>query len=122
VFSRAFGLSEGQVEPTVPLFAAYLYASRGERDRIDPAVLAQRPDDTFDGDAAYWIGGVFALLGETAPALAWLRRAVEIGNHNYPFFRRDRNYDRLHGHPEYEDLMARVRREWDRYRLLFGRE
>jgi hypothetical protein len=105
---------------SVRVLAAYLYASRGERDRIDPGVLSGQPSDVTDGDEAYWIGGVHALLDEREAALAWLRRAVEVGNHNAPWFARDRNYQHLRGNAEYEQIMADVRRRSDRYRQLFG--
>ena len=119
VFASALRLNEELQEPAGPTFAAYLFAARGERDRIDPMLFALRPDQSFDGDHAYWLGGVFALLGEKDRALAWLRRAVELGNHNYPWFSRDRNYDRLRGEPEYETIIAGVRHQWERYRALF---
>jgi serine/threonine protein kinase len=44
----------------------------------------------LDGDYAYWTGGIHALLGEKEDALAWLRRAVKVGNHNYPWFQKDK--------------------------------
>jgi non-specific serine/threonine protein kinase len=120
-FARAFELSTpGEMDLSVRVLAAYLYASRGERDRIDPGVLSGQPSDVTDGDEAYWIGGVHALLDEREAALAWLRRAVEVGNHNAPWFARDRNYQHLRGNAEYEQIMADVRRRSDRYRQLFG--
>ncbi len=106
-------------DPAVPLLAAYLFASRGERHRIDPLLFALEPAQVFDGDQAYWLGGVYALLGEKDNALAWFGRAVDLGNHNYPWFSRDRNYDGLRGDPDYERVLGRVRHEWDRYRQLF---
>ncbi len=120
VFPTALRHNEELQEPAVPVLAAYLYASRGERQRIDPMIFTLRTDESFDGDQAYWLGGVFALLGDKERALAWLRRAVELGNHNYPWFSRDRNYDRLRGEPEYEDIIAAVRRKWEHYRDLFA--
>jgi TolB-like protein/predicted Ser/Thr protein kinase len=119
VFVTALRLNDELQEPAGPIFAAYLFAARGEPDRIYPMILALRPEQSFDGDQAYWMGGVFALLGEKDRSLAWLRRAVELGNHNYPWFSRDRNYDRLRGEPEYETIIAGVRHQWERYRALF---
>ena len=84
VFATALRHNEELQEPAVPVLAAYLYASRGERQRIDPMVFALRTDESFDGDQAYWLAGVFALLGEQDPALAWLRRAVELGKPQLP--------------------------------------
>jgi serine/threonine-protein kinase len=105
----------------IPLwFSAFLFASRGERNKVDPKLLKLRPEEVIDGDLAYWSGGVYALLGEKAQALTWLRRAVELGNHNYPWFQRDKNYDKLRADPEYQRIMADVRRRWEHYRELFG--
>jgi serine/threonine protein kinase/Tfp pilus assembly protein PilF len=121
VLARALELNGDQKDPAILLLAAYLPASRGQRDRITPWVLARQPAESFDGDDAYWTGGVYALLGEKDPALAWLRRAVARGNHNYPFFHRDRNYRALRGDPDYEAILGEVRRHWERYKQLFGR-
>ena len=57
----------------------------------------------------------YALLGEKEQALAWLRQAVELGNHNYPWFERDRNYDKLRGDPDYEHILTEVRQHWEHY-------
>jgi len=120
-FTRAFELSaSGERDLAVPVLAAYVYASRGERDRIDPGVLSQQPSDVIDGDEAYWVGGVHALLGEREEALAWLRRAVELGNHNAPWIARDRSYQQLREDAEYERIVADVRQRSARYRRLFG--
>jgi len=67
----------------------------------------------IDGDYACWTGGIHALLGEKEQALAWLRRAVDLGNHNYPWFQKGKNYDRLRGDPEYQRIMKEVRQRWE---------
>ncbi|HKA19108.1 MAG TPA: winged helix-turn-helix domain-containing protein [Blastocatellia bacterium] len=112
------GSNSGSVDPG--LMSAFLYASRGQRNKIDPAIFRERPQSIIDGDQAYWFGGVYALLGEKAQAIAWLRRAVELGNHNYSWFARDKNYDKLRGDPDYERILADVRSRADKYRQEFG--
>ncbi len=52
--------------------------------RLIPIVFQREPEQYVDGDGAYWIGGVYAMLGDKKQALVWLRRAVALGNHNYP--------------------------------------
>jgi Tfp pilus assembly protein PilF len=121
VLTRARALEAGRAEPGVFFASGFVQAARGERAAINPRIFALRPEEVFDGDHAYWAGAVQALLGEKAQALVWLRRAVELGNHNYPWFQRDKNYDSLRGEPEYQAIMAEVRRYWERYRELFGR-
>ena len=53
-------------------------------------------------------------------AVAWFRHAVELGNHNYPWFSRDRNYDSVRGDVEYEAPLAVARAAWTRYRQQFA--
>jgi serine/threonine protein kinase/pimeloyl-ACP methyl ester carboxylesterase/tetratricopeptide (TPR) repeat protein len=119
-FARALERWQEGNDPSVPILAAYLFASRGERHRISPTVLAYTPSTIFDGDIAYWVSGIHALLGDRHAALAFLRRAVALGNHNYPWFSRDPNYDGLRGDAAYEEILAEVRAAWTRYRTLFG--
>jgi len=120
VLQRALELSRSSNDDVPPWFLAFLYASRGERNKIEPRLLDLKLEEMFDGDLAYWAGGVHALLGDSARALACLRRAVELGNHNYPWFQRDKNYDRLRADPEYQRVMNEVRQHWEHYREAFG--
>ncbi|PYX34769.1 MAG: hypothetical protein DMG80_00860 [Acidobacteria bacterium] len=115
-FSRAVELGRGSGDEAPPILAAFLYASRGQRDKIDPVVFQHKPDEYVDGDGAYWIGGVYAMLGEKKQAIAWLRRAVTLGNHNYPWFQRDKNYNNLRNDPEYQKIMEEVRDHLEQYR------
>ena len=69
---------------------------------------------------AHWIGGVYAMLGDKKQALAWLRRAVALGNHNYPWFQRDKNWDKLRGDAEFQRIMLEVQGYWKHYNELFG--
>ncbi len=101
-------------------FAEFVYASRGERQKVDPRLLTLRPAEVVNAELAYGISGIKALLGDKQEALAWLRRTIELGNHNYPWFQRDRNYEKLRGDPEFQRLMTEVRRRWERYQELFS--
>ncbi|MFY9560172.1 MAG: protein kinase [Terriglobales bacterium] len=120
VFARAVELSRGSGDEAPSLLAAFLYASRGQRGRIDPSLFQQKPEQNIDGDRAYWMGGTYAMLGDKAQALLWLRRAVALGNHNYPWFQRDKNYNSLHGDPEYQKIMEEVRGHLEQYRQAVG--
>ena len=103
-----------------PEFAAHLYASRGERDKIDVRLFKLSPEKIYDGCDAYRMASLYALLGERGPALAWLRRAVELGYNNYPWYERDKTLDKLRADPEFQRLLAEVRAHWERYKRLFG--
>jgi serine/threonine protein kinase/Flp pilus assembly protein TadD len=102
------------------IMAAFLYAFRGERIKIDPTLFEMRPQLVIDGDFAYWLGGMYALLGDKGSALTWLRRTDEISNHNYPWFQRDKNWNNLHSDPEYQRILADIKGHWEKYRAEFG--
>lgn len=120
VFSRAIELGRGSGDGAPELLAAFLYASKGQRDKIDPQIFKTRPEQVIDGDSAYWIGGIYALLGDRNQAILWLRHAVRIGNHNYPWFQRDKNYATLRNDPEYQQIMADVHEKAEAYEKEFG--
>ena len=110
--SRAVELGKSSGDEAPAVLAAFVYASRGERQKIDPKVFTHRLENVVDGDMAEWLAGVYSLLGDKPHALLWFRRTVDIGNHNYPWFRRDKNFDSLRGDPEYQRLMSVVEAHW----------
>jgi serine/threonine-protein kinase len=120
ILQRSVELGRDSGDSAGVLMSAFLYASRGQRDKIDPSLFLEKPENVADGDRAYWIGSVYALLGDKPRALAWLRRAIELGNHNYQWFVRDKNWDKLHGDREYERMLAELRNYADHYRQKFG--
>ena len=89
-------------------------------NKIDPCLVARRPAEVLDGDTAEWIAGIYSLLGDKPNALTWLKRAVALGDHNYPWFQRDKNYNNLRGDPEFERLMREVEGYWKQYTAEFG--
>jgi serine/threonine protein kinase/Flp pilus assembly protein TadD len=118
-FDRAVVLGHDSEDDSARLLAAFLYASRGQKEKIDARPLQYRPDQIIDGDAAYWLGGIYALLGDREQALDWLKRTAALGDVNYPWFERDKNYDSLRSDPEYQSIMAGVRQRWETYKKEF---
>jgi len=116
---RAQQVAGSRQQDELLVISAIVHASRGERERIDPRIFQYKTAEVVDGDLAEWIGAVYALLGEKEPALAWLRRAVQVGNHNYPWFQRDKNWDKLRGDPEFQRIMAEVEGYWKHYKEVF---
>jgi serine/threonine protein kinase/tetratricopeptide (TPR) repeat protein len=116
---RGVQLSGQSSDYTAGIMAGFLYASRKQRERIDPRILQIDPAHVIDGDQAYWTGGIYALLGEKQHALEWLKRSVALGNVNYPWFQKDKNYDGLRADPEYQAIMAEVKKRWEVYKNEF---
>jgi serine/threonine protein kinase/cytochrome c-type biogenesis protein CcmH/NrfG len=119
VLDQSTTLGKESDDDSARMMAGYLYAARNQRSKIDPRIFRYRPEDIVDGDAAYWIGGIYALLGERKPAIEWLRRAIALGDVNYPWFQRDKTYDKLRSDAEYQSVMADVRSRWESYRQEF---
>ena len=116
---RAVQLQAGSSDEG-PLFqAAVVYAARHERQKINPKLLRYRPQQITDGDYAYFLGGINALLGNREQALVWLKRTVELGDVNYEWFQRDKNFDSLRGDPEYQAIMDGVKQRWQEYKKEF---
>ena len=120
VLDKGVKLAGSSSDYTALIMAGFLYGSRNQRQKIDPRVFQTSPRETMDGDNAYWTGGIYALLGDRQHALEWLRRTVALGNVNYPFFQRDKNYDSLRSDPEYQAIMADVKKKWEAYRDEFA--
>ena len=58
----------------------------------------------------------FSLMGETEKALNWLDRAVDQGVINYPLLSRyDPFLENIRGERRYEELMKRVKQEWESF-------
>jgi serine/threonine protein kinase/tetratricopeptide (TPR) repeat protein len=119
ILERAVSLARESDDDTPRMMAAFLYASRNQREKIAPRLLQYRPEQIIDGDGAYWLGGIHALLGDKPQALDWLKRAVALGDVNHPWFERDKNYDSLRADPEYQSIMAGVRQRWQAYKNEF---
>jgi serine/threonine-protein kinase len=119
LLDRSVELSQKLDDDTSRMMAGFLYASRHQREKIAPRLLQYRPEQLIDGDGAYWMGGIYALLGDRQQALDWLKRAVALGDVNYPWFERDKNYDSLRSDPEYQSVMAGVRQRREEYKKEF---
>jgi eukaryotic-like serine/threonine-protein kinase len=94
--------------------AALVAGMRGEtgtgRARLTPAVRASA---AADHHLALHMAESYAVLGETADAIACLRIAIDHGFVHYPFFSRHNPFlARLRGEAEFERLLARVEVEW----------
>jgi serine/threonine protein kinase/tetratricopeptide (TPR) repeat protein len=94
-----------QLDGIRPIYATFLSAL-GFSDEAR-AQLTNEVKDTAntDHDVAYWLASAYALEGMRDDALKWLRRAVELGNENKPWFMRDKNWDSLRDDPGYQTIV-----------------
>ena len=68
--------------------------------------------------AAYNIAGAYALMGDHAAAVRWLRRTADEGFPCYPLFAADRTLDSLRSDPQFIQFMAELKQHWERFRVM----
>jgi len=97
-----------QLDGIRPIYATFLSAlGFSDEARAQLTEEVRKTADT-DHDIAYWLASAYAMEGERADALTWLRRAIQLGNENRPWFETDKNWDSLRGDPEYQRIIASI--------------
>ena len=67
--------------------------------------------DPLDGGVRYNVACLYSLEGMTEEAIAALEEAVRVGFGNPEWMERDPDLDPLRGHPRFEALLERIRRD-----------
>jgi len=94
-----------QLDGIRPIYATFL-STLGFNDEARAQLTDEvRETANTDHDVAYWLASAYALEGERDEALKWLRRAVELGNENKPWFLRDKNWESLRNDPGYQTIV-----------------
>jgi serine/threonine protein kinase/tetratricopeptide (TPR) repeat protein len=99
------------VFPTIAL----CYVQLGEREKAATFIV----DETLsaaeaDSEMAYRLATYFALDGDESEALHWLRRAIYLGNENYPWFSINPAWRKLKGHADFERILEDLKKSYRR--------
>jgi serine/threonine-protein kinase len=99
------------VYPTIAL----CYVQLGDRDKAASFIV----DETLsaaeaDSEMAYRLATYFALDGDESEALHWLRRAIYLGNENYPWFAINPAWRKLGGHADFERILEDLKKSYRR--------
>ena len=99
------------IYPTIAL----CYVQLGERARAASFIV----DETLsaaeaDSEMAYRLATYFAVEGDESEALHWLRRAIYLGNENYPWFSINPSWKRLGGHTDFERILEDLKKSYRR--------
>jgi serine/threonine-protein kinase len=92
---------------------ALCYVQAGERAQA----AALLKDDTLaaaeaDSEMAYRLATYFAVEGDSAEALHWLRRAIYLGNENYPWFQKNPAWNNLRTNSDFERILEDLKKSW----------
>ena len=96
----------------VPTLAiCYVQANARERG------VALLRDDTLaaaeaDSEMAYRLATYFAVDGDSSEALHWLRRAIYLGNENYPWFRKNPAWNNLRTNADFERILEDLKKSF----------
>ena len=63
-----------------------------------------------DGDMAYRLATYFAVEGDSSEALHWLRRAIYLGNENYPWFQKNPAWKNLRTDADFERILEDLKK------------
>jgi len=101
------------LEGVLPVLA-WCLSARGEHDAAR-AVISERVKETAaaDHDIAFWLASFYAMEGMADEAVEWVRRAVHLGNENYPLFARSPKLDPVRSDPRFAEVMDGLRRRWE---------
>jgi serine/threonine-protein kinase len=99
------------VFPTIAL----CYVQLGNREKAATFIV----DETLaaaeaDSEMAYRLATYFAVDGDESEALHWLRRAIYLGNENYPWFSKNPAWKRLSGHADFERILEDLKKSYRR--------
>jgi serine/threonine-protein kinase len=90
---------------------AMCYVQVGERAHA----AALLKDDTLaaaeaDNEMAYRLASYFAVEGDSSEALHWLRRAIYLGNENYPWFQKNPAWNHLRTNADFEQILEDLKK------------
>ncbi len=92
---------------------ALCYVQAGQRERA----AALLKDDTLagaeaDSEMAYRLATYFAVEGDSSEALHWFRRAIYLGNENYPWFQKNPAWNNLRTNADFERILEDLKRSY----------
>lgn len=101
---------------------AICYVQAGDRARA--AALIK--DETLagaeaDNEMAYRLATYFAVEGDSSEALHWLRRAIYLGNENYPWIQINPAWKNLRTNADFEQILADLKRSYRRNQRTWKR-
>ncbi|MFZ0632093.1 MAG: protein kinase [Acidobacteriaceae bacterium] len=101
---------------------AMCYVQIGDRERGasligDESIAAAEADS----EMAYRLATYFAVDGDESEALHYLRRAIYLGNENYPWFSKNPAWNRLREHADFERILEDLKKSWRRNQRTWKR-
>ena len=83
-------------------------------------------DDTLaaaeaDSEMAYRLASYFAVEGDASEALHWLRRAIYLGNENYPWFSKNPAWNNLKTNSDFDRILEDLKKAYRKNQKIWQR-
>ena len=83
-------------------------------------------DDTLaaaeaDSEMAYRLASYFAVEGDASEALHWLRRAIYLGNENYPWFQKNPAWNNLRTNSDFDRILEDLKKAYRKNQKIWSR-
>ena len=93
-------------------------------NRAQAAALLK--DDTLaaaeaDSEMAYRLASYFAVEGDASEALHWLRRAIYLGNENYPWFAKNPTWNNLKTNSDFDRILEDLKKAYRKNQKIWQR-
>ena len=93
-------------------------------NRAQAAALLK--DDTLaaaeaDSEMAYRLASYFAVEGDASEALHWLRRAIYLGNENYPWFAKNPAWNNLKTNSDFDRILEDLKKAYRKNQKIWQR-
>ncbi len=101
---------------------AMCYVQMGERQRAASLIVEETISAAeADSEMSYRLATYFAVDGDESEALHWLRRAIYLGNENYPWFSKNPAWNRLREHADFERILEDLKKSYRRNQKTWKR-
>ncbi len=92
---------------------ALCYVQAGDRTRA-AALLTDESLTAAEADSemAYRLATYFAVEGDSSEALHWLRRAIYLGNENYPWFQKNPAWNNLRTNSDFDRILDDLKKSY----------
>jgi serine/threonine-protein kinase len=99
------------VFPTI----AMCYVQLGDRKRAAEFILEETlAAAEADSEMAYRLATYFAVEGDSSEALHWLRRAIYLGNENYPWFSKNPAWRGMNDNADFQRILEDLKKSFKR--------
>ncbi|MDX2042074.1 MAG: protein kinase [Acidobacteriota bacterium] len=96
---------------------AWCLSARGQHAEAHALITDQiKETAAADHDVSVWLASFYAMENQRDEAVEWLKKAVELGNENYPLFADSNRFDNLRCDLRFVDLLNDLKHKWEERR------